>query len=330
MNDKKEQARHMYMQGSCTQRDIAKKLGVTERTVYNWIKGNSWERLRQAASAAPVMIAENLFSQLAEMQLAIAGREPGQRFPTMQEAEVTRKLVGCIEKMKKYPSLPQNMQVLASFRQFISPVVDSRVDSTIRLYADRFLEAEAKNGYLPYQVEFGVAPLLYEEDVDQQAQPEETGNSPEETHDSGKPVSPTSEVVEIPTPSLAVVSLAQTPEGDSVAPEVGNNFSPEILIENIGKIAASKGFHQLSAMAAQPEKTGKFPLLPEAMQTTLSNKNFVQQPKGNAPQNAATGIKVIPTNFVENSDKNRSDMFLRKNFPTRLSALRGENYEFRE
>ncbi len=186
MSDKKQQARHIYMNESCTQREIAAQLGVSERTVYNWIHGEGWDRLRQAAYAAPVMIAENICNQLAEMQMAIAAREPGQRFPTPQEAEVTRKLVTCLEKMKKYPSLPQNMQALQTFRQYVNERAGSQFARDLLFWQQDYLGAEAKHGFFPFQVEFGlnkVPPVHpFTQDEDTVLPPaEETGNTPEET-----------------------------------------------------------------------------------------------------------------------------------------------------
>ncbi|MCF8449530.1 MAG: helix-turn-helix domain-containing protein [Taibaiella sp.] len=162
MINTKEQARQMYMSGNYSQRDIAKELCISERTVYNWIQNNTWDKLRQAAFAAPAIIAHNLCNQLVELQNAIAAREPGQRFPTLQEAAITGKLISGIEKMKKYPSLPQNMQVLETFKQYVSPKVDRKFNRDLKIFTDGFLQAEAKNGFSPYQIEYqteGAAPL---------------------------------------------------------------------------------------------------------------------------------------------------------------------------
>jgi hypothetical protein len=179
MINTKEQARQMYMSGNYSQRDIAKELSISERTVYNWIQNNTWDKLRQAAYAAPAIIAHNLCNQLVELQNAIATREPGQRYPTMQEAAITGKLIAGIEKMKKYPSLPQNIQVLETFKQYVSPKVDRKFNRDLKIFSDGFLQAEAKNGFFPYQVEYqtdGAAhlnPFL----ADHEQQSENIGNA---------------------------------------------------------------------------------------------------------------------------------------------------------
>src|SRR5258707_14751173 len=89
------------------------------------------------------------------MQNAIAAREAGQRFPTMQEAEITRKLIVGINSMKKHPSLSMSMQVMESFREFARPL-NKQFPQQLAHYSTRFFEASSQNGFVPYQIEYGV------------------------------------------------------------------------------------------------------------------------------------------------------------------------------
>ncbi len=154
-NEKKQQAQFLYMAGNKTQKEIAELVGTCERTVHSWIHQYAWDKLRLAAFRAPVTIADNLAAQIVELQNSIAGREVNNRFPNMQEAEITRKLVTCYEKMKKFPSISQSMQVLETFRNYIRPI-DKDFARDLGRYTSDFLEAKAANGYAPYQIEYGV------------------------------------------------------------------------------------------------------------------------------------------------------------------------------
>jgi DNA-binding XRE family transcriptional regulator len=156
--EKKQQAQFLYMAQGKTQKEIADLVGVSERTIYAWIHQYAWDKLRLAAYQAPATIADNLCSQLVELQNTIAAREPGNRFPTPQEAEVSRKLITCLEKMKKSPGMGQSMQVLETFRNYIRPI-NNELARDLGRYAGQFLEAASVNGYAPYQVEYGVAPI---------------------------------------------------------------------------------------------------------------------------------------------------------------------------
>lgn len=75
----------------------------------------------------------------------------------MQEAELTRKLVLSVDKMKSAPALSQTMQVLRMFRSFANGYGDSKFRLMLNQVIEHFVEGEAKNGYLPYQLEYGPA-----------------------------------------------------------------------------------------------------------------------------------------------------------------------------
>jgi hypothetical protein len=165
--DKKQRAQFIFMTEGKSQKEIAAEVGVSERTIHTWIHQYAWDKLRLAALQAPATIADNICSQLVELQNTIAAREPGSRFPTLQEAEVTRKLIVCLEKMKKYPSLSQNMQMLETFRNYVRPL-DKDFSRKLGGYTEKFLTGKNINGFAPYQVEYcvdAIAPIspFYEE-----------------------------------------------------------------------------------------------------------------------------------------------------------------------
>ena len=146
--EKKHHAQQLYMAGGRTQKEIAEIVGVSERTVHTWVHQFAWDKLRLAAIQAPATIADNICAQLVELQNGIARREPGMRFPTMEEAEITRKLIASLGNMKKYPSTSQHMQVLETFRNYIRPV-DKEFAKQLAGYTTRFLAAKNVNGYAP-------------------------------------------------------------------------------------------------------------------------------------------------------------------------------------
>jgi transposase len=172
--DKKSLARTLYVVEGKSQKEIALAVGVSERTVYTWIHQYAWQKLKLAALQAPLAICDNLSSQLVEMQNNIAAREPGKRFPTQQEADITRKLITSIEAVKKNQSLAHNMQMMEAFRDFVRPL-NGMFSKQLAHYANKFLNARDRNGYAPYQVEYGseklaaIAPFYDELDGDNPA-----------------------------------------------------------------------------------------------------------------------------------------------------------------
>ncbi len=97
MNRNLNLAHRLYSTEGKTQKEIAGIVGVSERTIYTWIHQHGWER----SPYTPAVIEASIYRQVAELQNAIDAREPGNRFPTMQEAEVIRKLICSAEKLRK-------------------------------------------------------------------------------------------------------------------------------------------------------------------------------------------------------------------------------------
>lgn len=155
--EKQTTARLLFLEGSHTQRSIAQAVGVSERTVHSWIKVHGWDRLRQAARTAPIVIADNILSQVVELQNDIASREEGKRYPSLAEAELTRKLVLSLDRMKSAPCLSQTMQVLQVFRSFAADAYDMGFRHKLNSLMERFIEGKARDGYLPYQAQYGPA-----------------------------------------------------------------------------------------------------------------------------------------------------------------------------
>ena len=238
-------ARLMYMAGDNTQRSIAKTLKVSERTLYTWIKTEGWDRLRQAARQAPAVIAENIFSQIVELQNDIASREEGKRYPTMQEAELTRKLVLSVDKMKNAPALSQAMQVLRMFRSFANSYGDRDFRLTLNHVIEHFLEGEAKNGYLPYQLEYGPA--------------------------------------ETPEPELPEVELELPSKEEGTTPEVSTPKTPPSPSETArGEVSSSSP--ATSGMSSQQEKVGSKSEVPATLHAKSADTNTTSSIKPDLPR----------------------------------------------
>jgi len=155
MTSKQQQARELYLTQNLSQREIAQQVGVSERTVYTWVHQYAWNKLRVAALSAPMTMVDNFSSALVELQNAIAARKPGERYPTPKEAEVSRTLVANITSLKKSNSLAQNMQMMTAFRDFVRPY-SRQFSEQLAYYADKFFETRSRQGYTPYDMEYGV------------------------------------------------------------------------------------------------------------------------------------------------------------------------------
>lgn len=67
----KDQAREMFIVHQITVREISKRLGLSERTVYNWKKEGEWERERSALTSAEQALDAELFELARTMSRGI-------------------------------------------------------------------------------------------------------------------------------------------------------------------------------------------------------------------------------------------------------------------
>jgi DNA-binding XRE family transcriptional regulator len=184
MINQQTQARELYFGSGKTQKEIAQAVGVHEKTIYRWIKQEAWDQLKRATLAMPVIIIDNMCNQLLELQNGIKEREEGNRFPTMQEAEITRKLINSITKMKDYPSMGLNIQMMTSFSNYIG-FTDLDFNKKLVTYADSYFKGKTKYGYDPYN--FGgdtQSPKISPEEIN--ALKEEIENQERETMQAQK------------------------------------------------------------------------------------------------------------------------------------------------
>ena len=150
----------MFFNGNRSQKKIAIEIGVSEKTVYNWIRFFSWHKMREAAMAAPAMIADNICIQLIAFQKAIATRPEGEQFPTPQEINLQCKLINCLDKLKKYPSKGQTIQAVTNFMHFVDDS-DENLGMQIMEKFDEYMQQKVANGHQPWDIEYGPNPFIF-------------------------------------------------------------------------------------------------------------------------------------------------------------------------
>src|SRR4051812_26605101 len=111
----KQQAKEMFFQSGMTKTDIAEKLGVSRRTIYQWSIDGNWENLRQSARSMPTVLAEKcyyLISLLTDQML-----RKGELTPVITPAEVNMlsKLTNIVCKLRKGSTVSENMETFTFF-----------------------------------------------------------------------------------------------------------------------------------------------------------------------------------------------------------------------
>lgn len=142
MKAKQEWAQMLFLEGH-TQKAIAAKVGVTEKTIGRWVHDNDWEHLLRFEQNNHKRTLSNLYGYLSVLQKAINERPEEQRYPTPPEADTLMKVTAAINRLKEETTLHDVSVIGKEFTLFVqqqSPA-DANVVAT---WYDRFVKYKIK------------------------------------------------------------------------------------------------------------------------------------------------------------------------------------------
>lgn len=156
MNTKPKQqslARDLYFNTNLSQAAIAAYVGVAKKTVCLWVNEGNWNKLRMAMFRMPSMLVEDMYAQLQELGHSIRSRIPGTRYPTWHEADVMRKLVWCIMKLRQTSSVSENMESVTAFCAHVSKK-DPELAEKLQEHATSFMEEKMEQTHVPTDIDY--------------------------------------------------------------------------------------------------------------------------------------------------------------------------------
>ncbi|MDR1199049.1 MAG: hypothetical protein LBK94_08595 [Prevotellaceae bacterium] len=133
----KEVALIMFLQ-DFRQKEIAKKLGVSEVSVSRWAKEDNWDKLKKGILTSKNRRISELYDELAEFNGMIKNRSEGFRFPTSKEADVRRKLIRDIAELEQKYNIGQTTVIARDFVLFAKDI-DFEFSQKANDYFDAFI-----------------------------------------------------------------------------------------------------------------------------------------------------------------------------------------------
>lgn len=119
-NEKFIQARNLYIQSDLTQAQIAAIVGVSQKTISQYISDNRWKLLKERANQVPAIALEQMNCELEDLNELIASRPKGSRHATLHEAEIRRKIMASMETVKDRQSAGTHIEVICNLLTLIS------------------------------------------------------------------------------------------------------------------------------------------------------------------------------------------------------------------
>lgn len=117
MAQKREYARILFVSENLTQKEIAGRVSVTEKTIGKWIEHGDWKKLKRSLLTTRQNQLVLLYDQLDWMNTMISQREC--KTATIKEADIIIKLTAAIKNLEIETSLGETIEVARSFIEFV-------------------------------------------------------------------------------------------------------------------------------------------------------------------------------------------------------------------
>lgn len=143
IKQKKEWAKLLFLKEQMTQKEIAAKVNVAEKTLSKWIKAEDWNQLKASITITKEESLRRFYMQVNEINDLIASREPGSRFPSSKESDVLVKLTATIKNLETETSIADVIEVFKKFIHFLRPISLEKAQEFIE-FQDMFIKSILK------------------------------------------------------------------------------------------------------------------------------------------------------------------------------------------
>ena len=137
--EERNYAQILYTNEHLTAKEVAKRVGVTQKTIGKWIKEGNWDKLRKSLLITKQQQISLFYNQLDALNKAIGESEQG--YPTAQQANSISQITAAIQKLEVETSVGQTVEVA---RDFINYVREYDLDAakSITAHFDGYIQSK--------------------------------------------------------------------------------------------------------------------------------------------------------------------------------------------
>lgn len=139
---KRDYAKKLYLtEPGITQKEIAQRTGVTEKTISGWVNENDkeWDRLRVSLLTSKEEQLSSLYRQLDALKTDIERRE--KKWPTTPEGDIISKLTSSIRNLETETSIADKMETGKEFLRFVRKVTGIELSNQIAGLFDGYIKS---------------------------------------------------------------------------------------------------------------------------------------------------------------------------------------------
>lgn len=116
----KDYAKLKYLhEGLTNQKELAKIVGVTEKTIGSWIQEENWKKYQRNFILTREEQMANLLEELAEINTSIRNKGEGEKYADAKTAQIRRQLIKDIKDLETKAMLPEVISAITQFVDFV-------------------------------------------------------------------------------------------------------------------------------------------------------------------------------------------------------------------
>jgi len=119
ISEKKDWAKLLFTREHITQKEVALRVGISERTMSLWVRKENWERLRQSIIITKEEQLSRIYLQIDELNTAIYAKKDGERYATNGQADTLNKLASAARKLETEASIADIIEVSKRFLNWL-------------------------------------------------------------------------------------------------------------------------------------------------------------------------------------------------------------------
>ena len=143
ISHKKDWAKTLYTVERLTQKEIAKKVGVSEKTMSQWVNKYHWEELRVSLIITKEAQLKRLYAQINEVNTAIEDKPEGKRYANSAEADILIKLTAAADKLETETGIKDIIEVFKGFTNWLKVIDLAKAQDIIKLQ-DEYIKTKIK------------------------------------------------------------------------------------------------------------------------------------------------------------------------------------------
>lgn len=124
ISEKKDYAKLLFTRDGLSQKEVAERANVSEKTLSRWVneKDGEWKRLRESLIITKSEQLRRIYEQIDELNTFIRNREQGQKFAMSKEADALVKLTAAAKNLESEASISDVVEVSKRLLNWLRPI----------------------------------------------------------------------------------------------------------------------------------------------------------------------------------------------------------------